>query len=470
MGLETEYGCLITSESPSLSPEEVGHRLKDYLFQKKQIGIVDLHHRGYDEPPGNGGFIVNAGRIYMDMGHLEYASPECASLLDMVTFDRAGDWILQNALREIHPEDKIDLIKNNIDHETGATFGSHENFLVSRAFPFNLEGLSQLLPFLVTRQIYSGTGRVGIHQTLGDWILLEEGKGSKKDSPSGQSPFQISQRADHIVNEFYQWVQFNRAIVNTRDEPLADPTRYRRIHLLIGDSNMSEFATALKIGTTILVLQLIEEGKGPNHLNLKDPVQSLKSISRDPLRQWIIPLESGKTISAIDIQTEYLSRAKQFLKGQDPETDWILVEWERVLGDLRGDYHHLVDRVDWAAKRWLLETFIESEGLDWNDPWIKSLDLAYHNLDPKRGLFFGLLEENRALRFTTDNAIQLATQNPPRNTRAFGRGNLISHLIHNPSPYVINWAAFQIKGKNPFPMADPYKTYVHEIKSHLNCV
>lgn len=465
VGLETEYGCLINNEPLQLSPEEVGYRLKDYLFRERPIGLLDLHHRGYDEPPGNGGFILNAGRIYMDMGHLEYASPECASLLDLVTYDRAGDWILQNALREMYPGDDIDLIKNNIDHETGATFGSHENFLVSRSFPFTFEGLSQLLPFLVTRQIYSGTGRVGVNQSAGDWMEAETGQ---KDPSLNQTPFQISQRADHIVNEFYQWVQFNRAIINTRDEPLADPNRYRRIHLLIGDSNMSEFATALKIGTTLLVLQLIEDGKSPTHLNLKDPVQSLKSISRDPLREWMIPLESGKTISAIDIQTEYMARVKQFLKGQNEETDWILLEWERILEDLRGDFHQLIDRVDWAAKRWLLETFIESEGLDWNDPWIKSLDLAYHNLDPQRGLFFGLLEEGRALRFTTDSAIQLATQNPPRNTRAFGRGDLIHHLIQKPSPYVINWSAFQIKGKNPFPMTDPYKTYVQEIKSHLN--
>jgi proteasome accessory factor A len=471
IGLETEYGCLINRENPRLSPEGFAHTLRDYLFQHQHLGLLDLHHRGYDEPPGNGGFILNAGRIYIDMGHLEYATPECATLLDIVTYDKAGDLILQRALeemkREMNLEEGIALIKNNIDHETGATFGSHENYLVSRSFPFTQEGLGQLIPFLVTRQVFTGTGRIGAHNLLEDWSASDAPSTLDNVEPNARVIFQISQRADHIVNEFYQWVQFNRAIINTRDEPLADPNRYRRIHLLLGDSNMCEFATALKVGTTALVLQLIEEGHSPRNLTLQDPVLALKTISRDPQRRWLITLENGKSLSALDIQADYLNLAQRYLKGQDEETDWILREWERVLGDLQGDYQKLVGRVDWASKLWLLETFLESEGLSWDDPWLKGLDLEYHNLNPQEGLYFGLVEEGRATRCTTDTAIRLATETPPRNTRAFGRGDLIKYLLQNPSPYVINWSAFQLKGQSPFPMIDPFKTYVKEIRTLL---
>src|SRR5579884_1211213 len=234
LGLETEYGCLINQERSNESPERMAYRIKEAIFKKQKLGLIDLHHRAYDEPPGNGGFLLNGGRIYIDMGHIEYATPECLSLTDLVSYDRAGDRMIQNTIDALGWSDRVSIIKNNIDHETGATFGSHENYLVARDFPFSYDGLSQLIPFLVTRQIFTGAGRVGAHLLPDGWIVLGE-----MELP--QIDFQISQRADHIVNDFYQWVQFNRAIINTRDEPLADPNRYRRIHLLLGDSNMLEY-------------------------------------------------------------------------------------------------------------------------------------------------------------------------------------------------------------------------------------
>jgi proteasome accessory factor A len=294
--------------------------------------------------------------------------------------------------------------------------------------------------------------------------------------------FQISQRADHIVNDFFEWVQQNRAIVNTRDEPLADPNQYRRIHLLLGDSNMAEYATALKVGTTGLVLQLIEDGQAPRDLDVNEPVETLQEISQDQERQWMVRLQSGKQLSAIDIQEQFLGAAQAHYRGQDEETDWVLAEWERTLADLRGDYRRLVGRVDWASKLWLLETFRETEGLDWHDPMLKSLDLQYHNLAVGKGLYYGLVEEGRAPRLTTDKAIELATEHPPRNTRAFGRGELVKHLLTCARPaepdearkddryfpaYVINWSIFQVRGQEAFPMADPFKTYVQEIRSYL---
>jgi proteasome accessory factor A len=298
-------------------------------------------------------------------------------------------------------------------------------------------------------------------------------------------PFQISQRADHIVNDFFEWVQQNRAIINTRDEPLADPNQYRRIHLLLGDSNMAEYATALKLGTTGLVLQLIEEGHAPRDLDLDEPVETLQEISQDQERQWMVKLQSGQHLSAVDVQEQFLAAAQAHCRGQDEETDWVLTEWERVLADLRGDYRQLVGRVDWASKLWLLETFREAEGLEWHDPMLKNLDLEYHNLHPDKGLYYGLVGEGRVPRLTTEKAVDLATEHPPRNTRAFGRGELVKHLLacgppqasdqtkHDERffpPYVINWSIFQVRGQDAFPMADPFKTYVQEVRSYLaNC-
>ncbi len=493
-GIETEYGLLLNEERPDRSPTWVAHQIRDHLFHRQRRGVLDLHHRGHDEPPGNGGFLTNAGRIYLDMGHLEYASPECNTLADAVAADRAGDRLLQDALEAMGLADHVSLIKNNIDHETDATFGCHENYLVSRRFPFSRRGLGLLVPFLITRQIYTGAGRIGAAGIPEGWIpvdrLLVYRPGLRNAADPPNVTYQISQRADHIVNDFFEWVQQNRAIVNTRDEPLADPNQFRRIHLLMGDSNMAEIATALKFGTTGLVLQLIEEGHAPAGLDVEDPVETLKEISRDPARAWLVTLSSGKTMGAVDIQEQYLAAAQAHCRGQDEETDWVLDQWEAVLRDLRGDYTKLVGRVDWASKLWLLESFKEAEGVEWSDPWLKSLDLEYHNLRRDRGLYFGLVEENRVPRVTTEDAVALATQHPPRNTRAFGRGELVRHLLAHGAPdepqaadadaddederhgrpmpdYVINWSIFQVRGRSPFAMPNPFKTYAHEVRRHL---
>ncbi len=486
-GLETEYGLLVHQDRPDHSPTWFAHKIRDHLFQVRRRGVLDLHHRGHDEPPGNGGFLTNAGRIYLDMGHLEYASPECHSLTDAVATDRAGDAILQQAIEEAGLADHVSLIKNNVDHETDATFGSHENYLVSRRFPFTRRGLGPLVTFLVTRQIFTGSGRVGAARPQDAWIQMDRlivPRAATGQGPGGPHlPFQISQRADHIVNDFFEWVQQNRAIVNTRDEPLADPNQYRRIHLLLGDSNMAEYATALKLGTTGLVLQLIEDGTAPRDLDIVEPVEALQDISQDQDRRWLVQLHSGKTISAIDIQEQFLEAAERRYRGQDEETDWVLQQWRSVLQDLRGDYERLVGRVDWASKLWLLESFREAEKLDWSDPMLKSLDLEYHNLHPGKGLYYGLMEEGRVPRLITDKAIALATEHPPRNTRAFGRGELVRHLLACGSPpeaehskpderyfpsYVINWSIFQLRGQAPFPMPDPFRTYVQEVRDHLS--
>ncbi len=484
-GLETEYGLLIHQDQPDHSPAWFAHHIRDHVFRTQRRGVLDLHRRGHDEPPGNGGFLTNAGRLYLDMGHLEYASPECRSLVDLVATDRAGDLLLQRTIEELGYGDKISLIKNNIDHETDATFGSHENYLVTRRFPFSRRGLAPLVSFLVTRQIFTGAGRIGVSVPTEVWIqqgrLIVPRTVFSQDEV--QVPFQISQRADHIVNDFFEWVQHNRAIVNTRDEPLADPNQYRRIHLLLGDSNMAEFATALKMGTTGLVLQLIEDGEAPDGLDIDEPVDALQDISRDQDRRWIVRLQSGKTMSAIDIQEQFLAAARRAYAGQDEETDWVLDQWQTVLEDLRGDYAKLVGRIDWASKLWLLESFREAEGVEWDDPILKSLDLEYHNLHGQKGLYYGLVQEGRAPRLTTDKVIELAADHAPKNTRAFGRGELVKRLLvadagdahDGPDagefaegsfpPYVIHWSIFQVRGRPPVPMPDPFNTYVREVRA-----
>ncbi|HIE66020.1 MAG: proteasome accessory factor PafA2 family protein [Nitrospira sp.] len=460
IGLETEYGCLLKEGSQSETPESISRQIKDHIFQKRKLGLVDLHHRAHDEPPGNGGFISNGGRIYLDMGHLEYATPECIDLADLVAHDRAGDRILQEAIEELGLSDRVSIIKNNVDHRTGATFGSHENYLVGRDFPFSYEGLGQMIPFLVTRQIFTGAGRVGVQLAPEGWVVLGEGK-----SPPVR--YQISQRADHIVNDFYQWVQFNRAIINTRNEPLADPARFRRIHLLLGDSNMLEYAVALKFGTTSLVLSLIEAGAGPTGLALLDPVFDLKQISRDQEREWIVTLESGKKIPAIEVQEAFFHAAERHLKGKNLDTDWTINEWGRTLEALANDPEQLIGKVDWISKEWLLQTFLEAESADWDETWMASLDLEYHNLNRDSGLSFALEDENKAARRTTDDAIALAVSAPPRNTRASGRGELIHSLLQQKRAYVINWATFYIDGKELLPMEDPFMTYTSEVQAYL---
>jgi proteasome accessory factor A len=250
----------------------------------------------------------------------------------------------------------------------------------------------------------------------------------------------------------------------------------------MGDSNIAEEATLLKMGTTGLVLQLIEEGHSPQGLDFDDPVQTLRAISRDPQQQWIVTLSNGKTLSALDIQEQFWEAAAKRYAGQDEETDWVLVHWESVVKDLRKGYQAVVGRIDWASKLWLLENFREAENLEWDDPWLKSLDLEYHNVDPKAGLYHGMVEEGQAPRFTTNDLVDLAKRQPPRNTRAFGRAEVIRHLATKPwpdldeehedqqhrrmPPYVINWSVLQIRGNSVFVMADPFRTYVQESRDY----
>ncbi len=455
VGIETEYGCLVTGD-PVHGPDAWPARVKNHLFKKAKAGVIDLHYRDYEEPPGNGGFLLNGGRLYIDMGHLEYSSPECLTVRDSVAYDLAGDMLLQSSLDALGVSEEVSFIKNNIDHHTGATFGCHENYLMKRELQFSPRLLGTLLSFLATRQLFTGAGRVGQASPLAFDFDPPQG--------SGAVEFQLSQRADHIVNDIYQWVQFNRAIINARDEPLADYRKYRRLHLLIGDSNMSPFATALKVGTTALILTLLEEGNLPDDVILHDAVLATRQISHEGTGRAVIMLEDGRTRSALDIQQEFLAHAQRVLGGIDEETDWILDRWTFTLNALGTKPELLLGGVDWISKKWMLDSFRESEGLSWNDPWLQSLDLEYHNINPAKGLFFALTPA-KAIGEFNDRARRLdALRTAPADTRAHGRGLAVSLFQGRQLPYVINWDSISLENGDYLPMPDPFHTYETEVR------
>jgi proteasome accessory factor A len=404
------------------------------------------------------------------MGHLEYATPECANLFDLIAYDKAIEHVITAILRETGIEAHVAFYKNNIDHYTGATFGCHENFQTRRDVPFYRIVIPTLLPFFVTRQIYAGAGRVGGYDDI-----LEFGDGQYTvDDFLG---YQISQRADHIVTEIYEWIQFSRAIINTRDEPLSDYTKYRRLHLLVGDTNMSEYAAALKIGTTALVLDAIEryyEIHGeklpiPN-LDLTDPIAAIKHISRDKTFKWQVDLQNGRTISAIEIQREYLNFVQDVLTNPDEITEWILTEWDAVLNDLEADWTRLTTRLDWAAKKWFLDALVEEEQLTWDDPWLKSLDLEYHNIDPENSIFYSLQSEGCMRRVITDQQISHAISNAPIDTRARVRGYLMRNLKKQKMPCIVDWHHIYAGQTECFEMKEPFDISVPKAQRWLNAL
>jgi proteasome accessory factor A len=456
IGVEIEYGCLIAADQAGTSIDAWPGRVKNHIFKRMRAGAIDLHYRDYEEPPGNGGFLLNGGRLYLDMGHLEYSSPECCAPRDAVAYEFAGDLILQQALREMGVESSVAFIKNNVDHHTGATFGCHENYLMRRDVQFHPALLGTLLSFLATRQIFTGSGRVGQASPLAFDF----------DPPRNHAPveFQISQRADHIVNDIYQWVQFNRAIINARDEPLADYRKYRRLHLLIGDSNMSPFASALKLGTTSLILTLLEDGRMPDDVILRDAVLATRQISHDGTGRGAVLLDDGRTRGALDIQYDFLTHAERHLAGHDEETDWILESWRFTLEALSTKPELLLGGVDWITKKWMLEQFRDAQSIEWSDPWLQSLDLEYHNIDPARGLFFGVIPAKAIGEFNDGSRRPDTTNQPPTDTRARGRGFAVSRFLDSREPYVINWDSLAIENTMHLPMPDPFDTYMDQVR------
>ena len=351
--------------------------------------------------------LPNGARFYNDHTHPEYSTPECRTLKQLLAHDRAGERIVQLAADRRNEQvggPVVHLYKNNTDFH-GHSYGCHDNYLVARAVPFP-RLVSGLLPFLVSRQVMAGAGKVGVEA-----------------QESGFVPglYQLSQRADFMETELSVDTMHNRPILNTRDEPHADGTKYRRLHLILGDANMCEYATALKVGTTQLVLELIARDRAPV-LDLDQPVAAIKQISRDADLKAAVRLKDGRHLSGLEIQEWYCEAARRELSGTDPETDWVLHEWSETLRLLMQDRSRLVGKLDWVTKQWLLETFVREEQIGWDDPWLASLDLEYHNVNPERGLHRGFESEGKVWRLTTDEDIQLALSSGPADTRGGLRG------------------------------------------------
>ncbi len=368
--------------------------------------------------------LSNGARYYNDHAHPEYSTPECTTLRELVAQDKAGERIVAECARRRNKKLKgegreVRLYKNNTDF-IGHSYGCHDNFLMNRNVPWD-RVVGDILPFLITRQIFAGAGKMGV----------------EAESVASQAGiFQISQRADFFSVIVSIDTMNRRPLVNTRDEPHADSSRYRRFHVIIGDANMSEVATALKIGTTSLVLELIEAGKAPA-LEFAQPIETTKAISRDQTYTWIIELKNGRKISAIEVQRMYLAAAQEHCDRSDEETVWLLREWESVLDDLEKDVSLCRDRVDWVAKKYLLETFRESENLEWTDPWLQSIDLEYHNVDLDDGLHYALMREKQMRRFVTEDEIKAAIFLPPETTRAYFRGRSVAKFNNEVSS--IHW-------------------------------
>jgi len=453
VGIETEYGCLVSGEPSRAGVDQWPALVRRHLFQEQRAGVIDRHYRDYEEPPGNGGFLLNGGRVYIDMGHLEYATPECRTLHDLVRLDIQGDRLVLRSLQACleEKEAEVAFLKNNIDHYTGATFGSHENYLVNRNANLDEPALRVLLSFLATRQIFTGAGRIGQAASPQGWEEMPE--------PSHPVRFQLSQRADHIVNDIYQWVQFNRAIINARDEPLADYRRFRRLHLLLGDSNMSPWATALKVGTTDLMLTLVERELLRGLPIIEDAVEAMRLVSHDPKRKWEVPLLHGGWSDAVTLQMRYLELAETHLAGSNPDADWALSNWRFALEALAaGDHVLLLGGVDWVTKEWMLTMFAEEQGLDWDDPWLSSLDLAYHDINPAEGLFYGAPASGRIAKFNEDILGQVETIEPPADTRAQARAELVERIQRESIlEYVINWDSAEI-GEHVYSLPDPFES------------
>jgi proteasome accessory factor A len=442
-GIETEYGITIQgAESVDVVAESIelvrsytehgahmkwDYRLEDPHRDARGFRAAELHQDtdesayyqidrnrplSYEEIKSDL-VLSNGARFYNDHAHPEYSTPECTTLRELVAHEKAGERILAECARrrnlKLPPSQEVRLYKNNTDF-SGHSYGCHDNYLMRRDVPWD-RLVAGVLPFLVTRQIFAGAGKMGI-------------EAESATGPSGL--FQISQRADFFSTLVSIDTMNKRPLVNTRDEPHADASLYRRFHIIIGDSNMSEWATALKVGTTALVLDLIERGEAPR-IEIAQPIDATKSISRDQNYDWIIELSDGRKISAIDVQRLYLEAARR-IAADDPETAWLLREWALVLDDLERDVALTRDRVDWVAKKYLLNAFREKEELSWTDPWLQALDLEYHNILLDQGLFYDLAQQGAMRSTVTEEEIQDAIFAPPETTRAYFRGRAVARF------------------------------------------
>ncbi|MEO6885604.1 MAG: depupylase/deamidase Dop [Jatrophihabitantaceae bacterium] len=358
--------------------------------------------------------LPNGARLYVDHAHPEYSGPEVTNPMDAVRWDKAGELVMLTAARRIAAtpglNSPINLYKNNTDNK-GVSYGAHENYLCSRTTPF-ASIVRGLVPFFTTRQVMCGAGRVGIGQ-------------------DGRTPgFQIAQRSDFFEVEVGLETTLKRPIVNTRDEPHADADLYRRLHVIIGDANMSEISTYLKVGTTALVLAMIEEDFLADDLQISQPIRELHAVSHDPGLTHAITLTDGRSITALELQGEYLDRARKYVDdryGQDADeqTKDVLDRWESVLARLADDQMTLANELDWVAKLRLLNGYRDRDGLEWDSPRLQLVDLQYADVRPEKGLYNRLVQHGSMRTLLAPGLAESAVDTPPEDTRAYFRGECL---------------------------------------------
>ncbi|SNS12512.1 proteasome accessory factor A [Geodermatophilus pulveris] len=371
-----------------------------------------LDHNDLDEDSGMANVILtNGARLYVDHAHPEYSTPEVTNPRDVVLWDKAGEQVMAEAARRaarVPGTSAIQLYKNNTDGK-GASYGAHENYLMDRRTPF-LDIIRGLIPFFATRQVFAGSGRVGI------------------GTESRTQGFQLSQRADFFEVEVGLETTLKRPIINTRDEPHADADKYRRLHVIIGDANLAELSTYLKVGTTALVLDMIEARTLTRDLSLEEPVAELQAVSHDPSLTHRVRLRDGRRMTALEVQQSYLEMAQRHVDRRgdgDAQTADVLRRWAEVLEDLAADPMRCADRLDWPAKLRLLEGYRSRDDLAWGDSRLRLVDLQYSDVRPEKGLYHRLVSRGSMQRLLTDEEVARAVLSPPSDTRAFFRGECL---------------------------------------------
>ncbi|GAA2010711.1 Pup--protein ligase [Nakamurella flavida] len=434
LGIETEFGITCTFHGQRrLSPDEVAR----YLFRR----VVSWGR-------SSNVFLRNGSRLYLDVGsHPEYATAECDDLPTLIAHDKAGERILQDLVVDAEARlaeegigGDIYLFKNNTD-SAGNSYGCHENFLISRGGEFARIS-DGLIPFLVTRQLIAGAGKV-------------------LQSPRGAA-YCLSQRADHIWEGVSSATTRSRPIINTRDEPHADAEKYRRLHVIVGDSNMSETTTLLKVGSAALVLEMIEAGVGLRDFTFENPIRAIREISHDITGRKPVRLAGGGEISALDAQTEYYAKAAEYVakRGTDPVSERVLDLWRRTLEAVQtGDFSTVDTEIDWVIKKKLIDGYMAKNGLDLASPRVAQIDLTYHDVRPGRGLHSLLVARGRAARVVTDAQIDEAVTLPPQTTRARLRGEFVAAAQDAGRDYTVDWVHLKLndQAQRTVLLKDPFR-------------
>ena len=429
VGTETEFGIQVVGAESEINPVLASSMVVAAYRGPRDVrwDHTDEHPlrdaRGYEvdahEPPTDDELglantvLTNGARFYVDHAHPEYSSPEVSNARDAVVWDKAGERILEDAAtRAAHtlPSGRVLIHKNNTDGK-GAAYGTHENYLVPRAVPFGML-VRHLTPFFVSRPVYGGAGRLGNEFGLAD------------------VPYQLTQRADFFEVEVGLETTLKRPIINTRDEPHSDPDKYRRLHVINGDATLCEVATFLRIGTTMVVLDMIEDEFLPEPLRLEDPVRAFHQVSHDLTQAGTVRLDDGRTITPIELQWHYLDYAKKYLEQQDVSevTAEVMRRWESVLAIAEVDPRGLGGVVDWATKLDLIEQYRDRDGLEWGDAKLSMIDLQYHDVRQDKGLYNRLVARGTVERLVDEAEVQAAMTTPPEDTRAWFRGRCLERF------------------------------------------